>query len=90
MEHFEDLPLLIFVTCLLLQLNQHVSDAAIKSPQKTLFFFLFLKESKHIICVVEVKERNEVYWEAREIHLIYPKSFGSKKHFPRPSFIPMQ
>jgi hypothetical protein len=27
-------------------------------------FFFFLDESKHIICMVEVEERNEVYWEA--------------------------
>jgi len=51
-------------------------------------FFFFLKESKHIICMVEVKERNEVYWEAREIYLIYSKSFVGKEALPKALFCP--
>lgn len=51
-------------------------------------FFFFLKESKHVICMVEVKERNEVYWEAREIYLIYSKSFGGKEALSKAVFYP--
>jgi len=51
-------------------------------------FFFFLKESKHIICMVEVKERNEVYWEAREIYLIYSKSFVGKEALSKAGFYP--